>query len=98
MVAQVFIADRSPFSAVFYAAKGMAAQLNAPHIPSGNLSLTLLRSLVLPPGTGKLLEPVIREHIREMREAAGIEVYTVYLQVNQHLPVHPLPHQYTNNQ
>ena len=38
---QVFIADRSPFSAVFYAQNGK----------------------------GNLLEPIIREHVRELRES-----------------------------
>lgn len=53
----MFIADRSPFSAVFYAANK----------------------------TGSLLEPVIRAHMKEVREAAGIEVYTVYLEVEREL-------------
>jgi len=54
---QVFIADRSPFSAVFYAQNGK----------------------------GKLLEPIIREHVRELREEAQIEIYTVYLQVEKEI-------------
>jgi hypothetical protein len=48
---QIFIADRSPFSAVLYGANG------------------------------HLLEPVIREHMREVLKAADILVFTVYLQV-----------------
>ena len=51
---QVFIADRSPFSACFYSRRG-----------------------------GGLLDPVIREQIKEVREAAGIEVYTVYVNVEK---------------
>ena len=51
---QVFIADRSPFSACFYSQRG-----------------------------GKLLDPVIREQIRELRAAVGIEVYTVYVKVDK---------------
>ena len=51
---QVFIADRSPFSACFYSRRG-----------------------------GELLDPVIREQIKEVREAAGIEVYTVYVKVEK---------------
>ena len=54
---QVFIADRSPFSAVFYAQNGK----------------------------GALLEPIIREHVRELRESAQIEIYTVYLQVEKEI-------------
>ena len=51
---QVFIADRSPFSACFYSRRA-----------------------------GELLDPVIREQIKEVREAAGIEVYTVYVKVEK---------------
>lgn len=50
----VFIADRSPYSAVFYSKR-----------------------------RGELLEPLIREHIREVREAANIEVYTVHVDVDK---------------
>lgn len=50
---QIFIADRSPFSACFYSRRG-----------------------------GSYLDPVIREQIQEIREAAGIEVYTVYMKVD----------------
>lgn len=35
--------------------------------------------------TGTLLDPLIRAHMKEVREAAGIEVYTVYLQVEKEL-------------
>ena len=49
--AQIFIADRSPFSAVLYGSNG------------------------------HLLEPVIREHLREVLQAADVLVFTVYLQV-----------------
>ena len=31
----------------------------------------------------QLLDPVIREQIKEVREAAGIEVYTVYVKVEK---------------
>jgi hypothetical protein len=51
---QIFVADRSPFSACFYSQRG-----------------------------GHLLDPVIREQIKEVREAAGIEVYTVYCKVEK---------------
>lgn len=50
---QIFIADRSPFSAVYYA------------------------------NHGALLEPVIREQMREVMENADVEMLTVYLQVGQ---------------
>ena len=33
--------------------------------------------------SGHLLEPVIREQIREVRDAAGIEVYTVHVKVEE---------------
>ena len=49
---QVFIADRSPFSAVCYAGQH-----------------------------GHLLEPVIRAQMEEVRKAAGIEIYSVHLYV-----------------
>ena len=52
---QVIIADRSPFSAVFY----------------GNC--------------GHLLEPIIREQIKEIRDQAGIEVVTVHVDVPEDL-------------
>lgn len=50
-VAQIFIADRSPFSAVYYAAHG------------------------------HLLEPIIREQMKEVMADAGVEMMTVYIQV-----------------
>ncbi|KAL4102424.1 hypothetical protein PRIC1_006169 [Phytophthora ramorum] len=52
---QVFIADRSPFSAVLYSAKG------------------------------HLLEPVIREQMREVQKFAGVQFYTVHVQVEREL-------------
>ena len=48
---QIFIADRSPFSAVYYAAHG------------------------------HLLEPLIREQMKEVMADAGVEMMTVYIQV-----------------
>ena len=53
--AQIFIADRSPFSAVFYAQNG----------------------------SGKMLEPVIRECMAECMRHADIEMFTVYIQVRR---------------
>ena len=53
-IEQIFVADRSPFSACFYSQRG-----------------------------GHLLDPVIREQIKEVREAAGIEVYTVHCKVEK---------------
>ncbi len=58
-LAQIFIADRSPFSAVFYGSNG------------------------------HLLEPVIREHLREVLAAADVLVFTVYLQVPSRHPNYP---------
>ena len=55
---EIYICDRSPFSAVCYANRG------------GKKS-------------GHLLEEVIREHVREVKDAAGIEVYTVHVDVNK---------------
>ncbi|EEY65034.1 uncharacterized protein PITG_16491 [Phytophthora infestans T30-4] len=52
---QVFIADRSPFSAVLYSANG------------------------------HLLEPVIREQMREVQDFAGVQFYTVHVQVEREL-------------
>ncbi|CAE7919445.1 unnamed protein product, partial [Symbiodinium sp. KB8] len=52
---QVYIADRSPFSAVFYSRKG------------------------------HLLERVIREQMREVLEAADIEIYTVLIKVDREI-------------
>ncbi|GMI35404.1 hypothetical protein TeGR_g11941, partial [Tetraparma gracilis] len=54
---EVYVCDRSPFSAVCYSNRGGVS-------------------------SGHLLEEVIREHIREVREAAGIEVYTVHVSVD----------------
>ncbi|GMH48793.1 hypothetical protein TrRE_jg3117 [Triparma retinervis] len=51
---EVYIADRSPFSAVCYAGE-----------------------------KGGLMEPVIRAQIEEVREASGIEVYSVHLKVEE---------------
>ncbi|EGZ19259.1 hypothetical protein PHYSODRAFT_246977 [Phytophthora sojae] len=52
---QVFIADRSPFSAVLYSAKG------------------------------HLLEPVIREQMKEVQDFARVQFYTVHVQVEREL-------------
>lgn len=52
----VFVADRSPFSAVFYSRR-----------------------------KGHLLEPLIREHIEEVREEAAVHIVTVHLQVEPEL-------------
>ncbi|RLN87978.1 hypothetical protein BBJ28_00025007 [Nothophytophthora sp. Chile5] len=52
---QVFIADRSPFSAVLYSAHG------------------------------QLLAPVIREQMREVERFAGVQFYTVHVQVEREL-------------
>ena len=53
---QIFFADRSPFSAVFYSRRA-----------------------------GELLTPLIQQQIKEVREAAGIEIYTVYMSVEKEL-------------
>eukprot|EP01027_Heterolobosea_sp_BB2_P006053 GEZU01009185.1.p1 GENE.GEZU01009185.1~~GEZU01009185.1.p1 ORF type:complete len:191 (-),score=26.79 GEZU01009185.1:59-631(-) len=53
---RIYIADRSPYSAVFYAQNG----------------------------SGKLLEPIIRKQIEELR-SIGIEIYTVHLKVEKEL-------------
>jgi len=50
---EVFIADRSPFSAVFYAANG------------------------------HLLEPLIREQMKEVEAATTIEIHTIHVKVDQ---------------
>ncbi|RQM17585.1 hypothetical protein DD237_003111 [Peronospora effusa] len=55
---QVFIADRSPLSAVLYSANG------------------------------HLLEPVIREQMREVQDYAGVQFYTVHVQVERKLLWH----------
>ncbi|CAH0478034.1 unnamed protein product [Peronospora belbahrii] len=55
---QVFIADRSPFSAVLYSANG------------------------------HLLEPIIREQMKEVQECAGVHFYTVHVQVERELLWH----------
>jgi thymidylate kinase len=52
----VFVADRSPFSAVFYSRR-----------------------------SGTLLEPVIREHICEVAEEAGVHIVTLHLKVEPEL-------------
>ncbi|KAG7389887.1 hypothetical protein PHYPSEUDO_009401 [Phytophthora pseudosyringae] len=52
---RVFVADRSPFSAVLYSANG------------------------------HLLEPVIREQMREVQDFAGVQFYTVHVQVEREL-------------
>ncbi|KAJ3441721.1 deoxynucleoside kinase [Anaeramoeba flamelloides] len=51
----LFIADRSPFSAVYYASNG------------------------------KVLEPVIRKMIQELKEKANINIITVYLKTEKEL-------------
>ena len=53
---QIFFADRSPFSTVFYSRNG-----------------------------GSYLTPLINNMINEVREAAGIEIYTVYMTVEKEL-------------
>eukprot|EP01029_Cantina_marsupialis_P027837 TRINITY_DN774072_c0_g1_i1.p1 TRINITY_DN774072_c0_g1~~TRINITY_DN774072_c0_g1_i1.p1 ORF type:complete len:267 (+),score=60.37 TRINITY_DN774072_c0_g1_i1:27-803(+) len=52
----IYIADRSPFSAVFYSRR-----------------------------RGELLEPIIREQIQEVYEAAGIAVVTVHVSVMEEI-------------
>jgi len=49
---KIFIADRSPFSAVFYSQSH-----------------------------GHLLEPLIRQHIKEIHAAVGVDIITVYVKV-----------------
>ncbi|KAI9906937.1 hypothetical protein PsorP6_002834 [Peronosclerospora sorghi] len=51
----VFIADRSPFSAIFYSANG------------------------------HMLEPIIREQMKEVQEFASVQFYTVHIQVEREL-------------
>lgn len=52
---EVLVADRSPFSAVYYA------------------------------NHGHLLEPLIRQQVKEIRERAGIKLYTIHVQVEPEL-------------
>lgn len=74
---EIYIADRSPFSACYYASNGVWQAALFPYLCSAMSHNTLC---VFP---GHLLKDVIAEQMNEVREGADIHIYTVHVRVER---------------